>query len=164
MIQSTYYYPALDSNLYGPEYAVSPLPCDHTTPLRSRTETHRDCDYNRSKRPKSRTSTVRGTRPPPWCLFMATDASAGDHSKPSTSSIDRAAELDKLASRLDTAIEEAERKIDSGRVYDAEKERVRQGWIKALAYVVNVRRQVTNDAELQELSDRVEQLEREGRL
>ena len=90
---------------------------------------------------------------------MATETSAGDHSKPSTSSIDRVAELDKLASRLDTAIEEAERKIDSGRVYDAEKERVRQGWIRVLAYALNVRRQMVVDAELDALSERVEALE-----
>ncbi|MFC7175324.1 hypothetical protein ACFQL0_21690 [Haloplanus litoreus] len=60
---------------------------------------------------------------------------------------------------LDTAIEEAKRKVESGRVYDAENEKVRIKWIRALAYAVNVRRQVTNDRTLEELAERIEQLE-----
>jgi ribosomal protein L13E len=65
---------------------------------------------------------------------------------------------------LDVAIEEARRKVESGRVYDAENEKVRIKWIRALAYAVNVRRQITNDRTLEELSERIEQLEasREG--
>lgn len=54
-------------------------------------------------------------------------------------------DYDQMLTTLDTAIEEAREKIESGRVYDAENERVRIKWIRALAYAVNVRRQVTND-------------------
>lgn len=60
---------------------------------------------------------------------------------------------------LDVAIAEARRKIESGRVYDAENEKVRIKWIRALAYAVNVRRQVTTDRDLEELSERLERLE-----
>lgn len=60
---------------------------------------------------------------------------------------------------LDVAIEEARRKVENGRVYDADNERVRIKWIRALAYAVNVRRQVTNDRDLEELGARIEALE-----
>jgi ribosomal protein L13E len=59
---------------------------------------------------------------------------------------------------IDVAIEEAKRKVENGRVYDAENEKVRIKWIRALAYAVNVRRQVTNDRDLEELAEQVEQL------
>lgn len=68
-------------------------------------------------------------------------------------------EYDMLADALDGAIEEARRKVESGRVYDAENEKVRIKWIRALAYAVNVRRQVTNDRDLAELDRRVAALE-----
>lgn len=65
---------------------------------------------------------------------------------------------------LDVAIEEAQRKVESGRVDDAENEKVRIKWIRALAYAVNVRRQVTTDRDLEGLSERIEVIEatREG--
>ena len=62
---------------------------------------------------------------------------------------------------LDAAIEEAQRKVESGRVYDAENEKVRIKWIRALAYTVNVRRQVANDRDLEELADEIEQLKQQ---
>ena len=62
---------------------------------------------------------------------------------------------------LDVAIEEARHKIESGRVYDPENEKVRIKWIRALAYTVNVRRQVANDRDLEELAERIEALEGE---
>ncbi|GGN26906.1 hypothetical protein GCM10009021_31730 [Halarchaeum nitratireducens] len=71
---------------------------------------------------------------------------------------------DVMLDTLDTAIKEAREKVESGRVYDAENEKVRIKWIRALAYAVNVRRQVTTDRDLEELSERLEQLEnQEGR-
>lgn len=66
---------------------------------------------------------------------------------------------DEMLETLDVAIEEAKEKVESGRVYDAENEKVRIKWIRCLAYAVNVRRQVTNDRDLQELSERLEKLE-----
>lgn len=72
---------------------------------------------------------------------------------------DAADEYGEMLDRLDVAIEEAQRKIESGRVYDAENEKVRIKWIRALVYAVNVRRQVTEARDLEELTERVETLE-----
>lgn len=66
---------------------------------------------------------------------------------------------DEMLDTLDVAIQEAKRKVDSGRVYDPDNEKVRIKWIRALAYAVNVRRQVTNDRDLQELAERIEAIE-----
>lgn len=92
---------------------------------------------------------------------MSADASAGTSQDADESGT---ADYSKMLETLDTAIEEAQRKVENGRVYDAENEKVRVKWIRALAYAVNVRRQITNDRTLEELTDRVEQLEaaREG--
>ena len=84
---------------------------------------------------------------------MTGSASAGAGASPST------ADYDAMLDRLDTAIAEAERKIDSGRVRSPENEKVRVQYIRALAYCINVRRQVANDATLRDLQERVEKLE-----
>lgn len=68
-------------------------------------------------------------------------------------------EYDDLLEQIDVALEEAKRKVDQGRVYDAENEKVRIKWIRALAYTANVRRQIMNDRDLQELAERIEKLE-----
>lgn len=60
---------------------------------------------------------------------------------------------------LDDAIAEARRKIDEGRVRDAEKERVRVKWIRALAYAIPIRRQVRGDRDYDALRERIEALE-----
>ena len=62
---------------------------------------------------------------------------------------------------LDVAIAEAQRKVESGRVYDVENEKVRIKWIRALAYAVNIRRQVANDRDLEELAAEVKQLKQQ---
>jgi len=72
---------------------------------------------------------------------------------------EEADDYDVMLETLDVAIEEAKRKVESGRVYDAGNEKVRIKWIRALAYAVNVRRQVTTDRDLEELTERIEQLE-----
>lgn len=71
-------------------------------------------------------------------------------------------EFDPMIESLDMAIAEARRKVESGRVYDEDKEKVRIKWIKALAYCVNIRRQITADAEIEELRERIEALEDGG--
>ena len=69
-------------------------------------------------------------------------------------------DYDELLEAVDAAIEQARYKVDGpGRIRDPEKERVRISWCKALAYCANVRRQCTNDAKLEELTERVEELE-----
>ncbi|WP_353634666.1 hypothetical protein ABSL23_03085 [Halobacterium sp. NMX12-1] len=68
-------------------------------------------------------------------------------------------ERDEILALLEDGIEEAHRKVKDGRVYDAENEKVRIKWIRALAYAANVHRQIQNDRDLEELSRRLEQLE-----
>ena len=87
---------------------------------------------------------------------MSADASAATREADDSDDPD---EYEKMLETLDTAIEEAHRKVDSGRVYDPENEKVRTKWIRTLAYTVNVRRQVTNDRDLQDLAERIEALE-----
>jgi hypothetical protein len=73
-------------------------------------------------------------------------------------------EYDKMLDTLDDAIEEARRKISNGRVRDEAKEKVRINWVRALAYAVNVRRQVTADRDLAELSEEVDRLKQQMEL
>ena len=64
---------------------------------------------------------------------------------------------------LDVAIDEAQRKIENGRVRSPENEKVRIKWVRALAYSLNVRRQIANDRDLEELAAEVEALKKEQR-
>lgn len=89
---------------------------------------------------------------------MSTDASAPAREEPSVETTDYQSMLD----TLDVAIEEAARKVESGRVYDAENEKVRIKWVRALAYALNVRRQVANDRDLEELAEQIEDLKNES--
>lgn len=88
---------------------------------------------------------------------MSTDASS--RTRDDGLAAEKLSDYDDMLDSLDTAIEEAQRKIESGRVYDPENEKVRIKWIRALAYSVNVRRQVTNDRDLAELAEEVEDLQ-----
>jgi hypothetical protein len=90
---------------------------------------------------------------------MTDDASTGAQESTDADAGADPNDYDEMLATLDVAIKEARRKVDSGRVYDPENERVRIKWIRALAYAVNVRRQVTNDRDLAELTERVEALE-----
>jgi len=87
---------------------------------------------------------------------MSTNASAGTQADETDES---GGDYQAMLETLDVAIDEARRKVENGRVYDAENEKVRIKWIRALAYAVNVRRQVTTDRDLEELSERLEALE-----
>lgn len=60
---------------------------------------------------------------------------------------------------LEDGVREAHRKVKEGRVYDAENEKVRIKWIRALAYAANVHNQIQNDRDLEELSERLEAIE-----
>jgi len=89
---------------------------------------------------------------------MSTDASAGANTDEAT--VDTV-DYDSMLEDLDVAIEEARYKIENGRVRDAEREKVRIKWVRALAYSINVRRQVANDRDLQELAEEIEELKEE---
>lgn len=60
---------------------------------------------------------------------------------------------------LETALHEAHHKVESGRVYDAENEKVRQKWFRTLGYLAGQYRQLKKDKEIEELSERLAQLE-----
>jgi hypothetical protein len=87
---------------------------------------------------------------------MSTDAST--HTRESEGR-ETAPDYESMLDSLDVAIDEAQRKIESGRVYEPENEKVRIKWIRALAYTINVRRQVANDRDLEDLAERLEALE-----
>ena len=64
-----------------------------------------------------------------------------------------------LLELLEGALDEAHRKAESGRVYDAENEKVRQGWFRTLGYLTGQYRQLLNDRDLEEMEERLEALE-----
>lgn len=65
---------------------------------------------------------------------------------------------ERMIAILDELLEESLRKVRSGRVYDAENERTRIKWIRIAKDLIDVRRKVTNDRDLDELADEVEQI------
>lgn len=78
------------------------------------------------------------------------------------SDADAVRDYDAMLSTLDTLLDESMRKVESGRVYDAENERVRIKWIRIACTVIDTHRKVRSDRDLAELSDRVEQLEEQN--
>lgn len=84
---------------------------------------------------------------------MSTDTSAG-----ASDEREQITDYQSMLDTLDIAIEEAEYKIEEGRVRSPENEKVRIKWVRALAYAVNVRRQVANDRDLEELAEEIEEL------
>ena len=87
---------------------------------------------------------------------MSTDASTGA-SNDTGEDLDPT-DYDAMLDTLDVAIDEARYKVENGRVRSPENEKVRIKWVRALAYAVNVRRQVANDRDLQELAEEIEEL------
>ena len=90
---------------------------------------------------------------------MSTDAHADgtDDDDPDAPAVSTAG-YDEMLDTLDVAIDEARRKIENGRVRDEEKEKVRIKQWRALGYLINVRRQVANDRDLEELAEEIEAL------
>lgn len=62
---------------------------------------------------------------------------------------------------LEDGLREAHRKVENGRVRDAEKEKVRIKWIRTLAYAANAYRQLLRDEDLEEMDRRLRKLEQE---
>lgn len=69
-------------------------------------------------------------------------------------------ERNAVLAMLGDAVSEAHRKVESGRVRDADNEKVRQGWIRALAYCAGQYRQLKRDEELEEIAERLAELEK----
>ena len=67
--------------------------------------------------------------------------------------------LDELEEPLNAAIDEVVRKIENGRVYDAENESVRIKRKRALGYLIRTKLKVVEARELEELAERVDELE-----
>lgn len=86
---------------------------------------------------------------------MTGDASAATRESPEANQEEWSAMID----TLDTAVEEARRKVENGRVYDAENEKVRIKWVRALAYAVNVKQSVMKHKDLEELSEKIDRIE-----
>jgi len=63
---------------------------------------------------------------------------------------------------LDQGVDEALKKVKSGRIYNNTNERTRIKWLKALGYLADVFRKVKKDDEIRDLEERIEQLEKEG--
>ena len=68
-------------------------------------------------------------------------------------------ERDEVLSLLEDGMREAHEKVKSGRVYDAENEKVRQKWIRTLGYIAGQYRQIKKDEDLEELDERLSKLE-----
>ena len=72
---------------------------------------------------------------------------------------DTTTDYGEMLDTVDVAIEEARYKIENGRVRSPENEKVRQGWVRALAYALNIRRQIASERDLEELATRLEAIE-----
>lgn len=70
-------------------------------------------------------------------------------------------EIDDMIERCDVALDELQRKIDSGRVRDADKERVRVQWMSTLSTMLRTKRQLIEARQVDELAERIEALEDE---
>jgi hypothetical protein len=66
---------------------------------------------------------------------------------------------DAMLATLDVGIEQAREKIQGGRIRDENKEKIRVKWVRALAYIINVRAGVANDRDLEDLTERIEEIE-----
>ena len=76
-----------------------------------------------------------------------------------TSGSDETTDRDQVLAQLDDALEEAHQKAINGRVYDAKNEEVRQGWLRVVGYLAGQKRQLLKDKDLDEMAERIEQLE-----
>jgi hypothetical protein len=72
-----------------------------------------------------------------------------------------APDREEVMTLLEDGIREAHRKVESGRVRNAENEKVRQGWIRVLAYSANQYRQLKKDQELEDMKYELEALKSE---
>ena len=68
---------------------------------------------------------------------------------------------EKRLALLEDGVREAHRKVENGRVRDAENEKVRQGWIRALVYAANSYRQLKRDEDPEDMKAELEALKAE---
>ena len=70
-------------------------------------------------------------------------------------------EREEVLALLDDAMDEAHQKVVSGRIYDVDNEKTRQGWFRTLGYLANQYRSLKKDTELEEFRERLEAIEAE---
>lgn len=92
---------------------------------------------------------------------MPSDASAPAREESEVDDRDDIGSYDDFLATLDVLEQEALRKIEEGRVYDAENERVRIKWIRIAKDVVAEKRKIKSERDLEELSERLDQIEEE---
>ena len=70
----------------------------------------------------------------------------------------RTADYDDMLRTIDDAVEELSDKIENGRIRDPERDKVRLKMYRTLGYLIRTRRQVMEDATLQELEAEIEEM------
>lgn len=91
---------------------------------------------------------------------MSSDASAP--ARDSDLSLADVDEYDEMLDVLDTLLDKATRKVESGRVRDAQKERVRIKWIRVAKDVVAEKRKVKSERDMEMLQRELEDLKAAG--
>jgi hypothetical protein len=71
----------------------------------------------------------------------------------------RTDDYDTMLEQLDGAIDELTEKIESGRIRDPERDKVRLKQYRTLGYLIRTKRKVLEDTTLQELEQRLAELE-----
>jgi hypothetical protein len=71
----------------------------------------------------------------------------------------RTDDYDTMLKQLDGAIDELTEKIESGRIRDPERDKVRLKQYRTLGYLIRTKRKVLEDTTLQELEQRLAKLE-----
>jgi PHD/YefM family antitoxin component YafN of YafNO toxin-antitoxin module len=91
---------------------------------------------------------------------MSSDASAParDTADGPALSLADVEEYDEMLGVLDTLLDEALRKVEEGRVYDAENERIRIKWIRIAKDVVAEKRKVKSERDLEMIQREIEEL------
>lgn len=70
------------------------------------------------------------------------------------------ADYEQMLDDLDAAIAQARYKLDGdGRLRDIERERLRVKYLHEIGYLINVRRKVAHDRDLEALAEKIEQVE-----
>lgn len=84
---------------------------------------------------------------------MSTNANTG-----APEDLPAVSDYEEMLDNLDVAIDELKHKIDTGRIRDPERDKVRVKQYRALGYLINIRRQVANDRDLEALAEEIEAL------
>lgn len=91
---------------------------------------------------------------------MTTDAD--DPDAPDTSDLFAdVADRDEVLALVEDGLREAHRKVESGRVYDPENEKVRQGWLRTLGYLAGQYRQLRRDEDLEQMRQEIDDLRKQ---